>query len=145
MTARFINPGTTTVDLGPCQCPGTPHDRDTAEVREGLGWADLVDVRSADRTPGQRALILVTRAVASWTLLEADAEGRAVPVPVSEANVHRLDDATSDLLWPACYAAFEAAQAPLPNASGAPSPDSRPERDSSTLTTPTPARLTSSK
>ena len=140
--SRFATIGTTTVDLGPCQCPDTPHDRDSAEVYDVLGWDDLVDVRDRNRSAGSRALALVTHAVASWTLLERNGTG-TYPVPVTEANVHRLDDPTSDLLWPACWAAFQAAEAPLPNASGAPSRPSRPASASRTRKTTTPAKPTS--
>lgn len=143
--SRFRRSGTTTVPLGPCDCPGRPHaDGDSAEVLEVLGWADLVDVRGG-RSPGQQALILVTRAVASWTFLEQDGDGVTRPVPVTEANVDRLDEPTSDLLWPAAKLAYDAAEAPLPNASGEASQASPPESESSTPTTRTRERPTSSR
>lgn len=141
---RFAKPGTTTVPLGRCDCPDKPHpDGDSAEVYDILGWDDLVDIRDTAKSAGQRALTLVTRAVASWTLQERNGDGRNAPVRITEANVHRLDDVTSDLLWPTCLKAFEAAEAPLPNGSGEQSPASPPESSPSTPTIRTPAKPTS--
>lgn len=129
---------TTTVALGPCSCPDTPHaDGDSAEVVDVLGWDDLYGVTVAGGRHGDAAsaLTLVTRAIRSWTYTERGPDGKVRPVPVTEANVHRLDDPTSDLIWPLAWAAYEAAQAPLPNAPGEGSPPSQPATDSSTPTT----------
>lgn len=129
-------PATTTVALGACRCPGTPHAAgDTAEMYDVLGWGDLIDARNPNRSPGQRAVTTVTRAIASWTLLHEVPGVGVVPLPVTETNVGLLDDPTSDLLWPAAWAAFLAAEEPLPNPLGERSPASPPELSSQPSTT----------
>lgn len=146
--SRFIaslqGPATRTVPLGPCECPGTPHpDGDTAEVYEVLGWDDLYDVGVAAQTSAGAAMrLLVTRAVQSWTLLDG-LNGNAISVPIVEATVRLLDSATVNALAEAANAAYEKANAPLPNGSGEGSPRLQPELDTSTPTTPPAAKPTS--
>ena len=147
--SRFVTLKTRPVPLGPCQCPGTPHpDGDVAQVYSAIGWDDLVDVGSAP-TEGAGRRILVTRAIASWNLVELadvlDDDGNptgeqvAKPVPVVEASVRLLGDATLTMLADAVNEAYEAARDPVPNGSGALSPDSSSESASpSQPTTPTP-------
>jgi hypothetical protein len=124
--SRFLRVGTRTVDLGPCECPGTPHQRDTAEVYTALCWDDLVDVGLAP-TEGAARRLLVTRAIASWTLLDAEDGGEPRPVPITEETVRRLSPATVTKIAEAVGEAYAAAIAPPPNPSGAPSRPSRPE------------------
>lgn len=127
--SRFLDLETTTVPLGACQCPGTPHDEDTAEVYTVLGWDDLVDVAGAE-SDGAGRRILVTRAIASWNLLhEAERDGKTVilPVPVVEATVRLLGPETLEAVAEAVNAAYERAKSPVPNDSGAPSQDSSQE------------------
>jgi hypothetical protein len=113
--SRFAPSENVTVDLGECQCPGTPHEVDTAEIVGALGWDDLIDVGQAP-TQGAAQLLLVTRALVSWNL-----EDETGPVPVDEASVHRLDKVTVNLIAAKVNDLWEAATAPLPNVSAAPS------------------------
>lgn len=127
--SRFLDLDTTTVSLGACQCPGTPHEEDSAEVYTTLGWDDLVDVGEAPSEGAGRRL-LVTRAVARWNLVhEVEVNGKPtiMPVPIVEATVRLLDSATLAALAEAVNAAYEAARAPVPNDSGAPLADSSQE------------------
>lgn len=122
------------VPLGPCQCPGTPHpDGDEAQVYTVLGWPDLVDIGMAD-SEGAGRLVLITRAIARWNLVEL-ANGKPYPVPIVEASVRLLDDVTMTAIAEAANEAYEAARAPVPNVPDAPSPDSSPESAS-----PSPAK-----
>lgn len=140
---RFAAIGTTSVDLGPCRCPGTPHpDGDSAEVYDRLGWDDIVDIGLAD-TEGAARRAVLARAIARWTLVANDGDGDPASVPISEATVRLLDDATRAALWAVAETAFRISAAPLPNASGAPSRRSRRESASPTRTTPMPAKPTS--
>ena len=129
--SRFSSTATISVDLGVCECPGQPHERDSAEVYAELAWDDLVDIGSA-QSEGAARRLLVTRALASWTLIEAGPDGSLAAVPITEATVRRLGQPTLERLAGAVNAAFEAAGAALPNASGAASPRSQPAKPSST-------------
>ena len=147
--SRFIAPVneslTRTVPLGPCECPGSPHkDGDTAEVYRFLGWDDLLDVGvAANQSAGAGTRVLVTRAIASWTLEELNGDGTNHPVPVTESTVRLLNQASIDAVSVAVNEAYENAKAPLPNVSGEESPPSQPEPDTSILTTPQTAKPTS--
>ena len=126
--SRFIapvnEPLTRTVALGPCECPGTPHkDGDTAEVYTVLGWDDLYDVgEAAYQSAGAGKRVLITRAIAAWSLEERNGDGTNHPVPVVEATVRLLSPATIEAVTEAVNEAYERARAPLPNASGEASP-----------------------
>jgi hypothetical protein len=131
---------TRTVPLGPCDCPGAPHkDGDTAEVYRVLGWDDMVDIGGA-LTDGASRRILVTRAIASWTLEERNGDGTNHPVPIVESTVRLLDKKTLTALAESVNEAHTAAS--LPNASGEESPPS-PSATDPTPTTQTPAKPTS--
>ena len=134
---------TRTVSLGACQCPGTPHpDGDSAEVYRILGWDDLVDIGlAAQQSEGAAQRVLTTRALASWTLIEAGSAGPG-PVPIVESTVRLLDSATLNAIAEAVNEAYDKARAPLPNGSGEESPPSPPAA-TSTPTTPPTAKPTS--
>lgn len=138
---RFRELGTyPPTDLGPCQCPGTPHERDEAVQYTLLGWDDVADIAVAS-SEGAARRVMVTRSIASWTLLdwERDADGaptdRLAPVPITDATVRLLTKESADALWPRAFEAFSASRDPLPNGSGAGSPRSPQEPESSTPTT----------
>ena len=76
MNGNFISDGTRAVVLGPCLCPGTPHDEDTAQVLEEVPWDVLVDVELA--TGGEATRRLVAGTLAAWNLVDEDGD----PVPV---------------------------------------------------------------
>jgi hypothetical protein len=123
---NFTSDATTTVILGECRCPGRPHAEDTAEVLLELPWETLVDVGLLSGAAAYRRLI--TGALVGWNLTDADGE----PVPLSEVSRLRYD--RLDPIADAVNAAYQRAQAPLPNASGAPSRRSRRESASANPT-----------
>jgi hypothetical protein len=150
--SRFADAySTTTIPLGPCDCPGTPHERDEAVARTELGASAKARVGRAeiegavqhDPLAAHRQLVLET--VISWNLLwlapatDDGAERVAVPVPITPATVAELD---RDTLVPLAEAIdkFTADGSP-PNASGAPSPAS-PRGSASRIRTKTPTRGT---
>ncbi len=138
---RFLQLATRPVSLGPCQCPGSPHEEDTAEVYTVLGWDDLVDVGMAE-SEGAGRRILTTRAIASWNLVELD-DGEQKPVPVSEATVRLLGAETLETIAEAVNEAYARGRDPVPNASGAPSPaSSRGSASRSRKKSPTPTTST---
>jgi len=123
---NFTTTDTATVVLGECRCPGRPHDEDTAEVLLELPWETLVDVGLLSGAAAYRRL--VSGALVAWNLVNADGE----PVPVEA--VGRLRSDRLDPIADAVNAAYQRAQAPLPNASGAPSRRSRRESASANPT-----------
>jgi len=117
---NFASDATTTVPLGPCRCPGTPHDEDSAEVLDELPWDVLVEVGMLDGISAYRRLVL--GALVGWNLVDGDGQ----PVEITPALVGRLRADRLEPIAAAVNAAYQRAQAPLPNASGAPSRPSRP-------------------
>jgi hypothetical protein len=116
---NFTTDATATVVLGECRCPGRPHDEDTAEVYLELPWDVLVDVGLLSGGAAYRRL--VAGALVAWNLTDAAGD------PVPTAMITRLRADRLDPIAAAVNAAYERAQAPLPNASGAPSRRSRRE------------------
>jgi hypothetical protein len=131
---NFTSDATVTVVLGDCRCPGRPHDDDTAEVRTELSWDVLVDVGLLAGGAAYRRL--VSGALVAWNLTDIDGD----PVPIE--MVTRLRSDRIEAIARAVNEAFAKAQAPLPNASGAPSRRSRRVSASPDPTTPTPAKRT---
>jgi hypothetical protein len=116
---NFTSDATTVVVLGECRCPGRPHDEDTAEVYVELPWETLVDVGLLSGAAAYRRLIM--GALVGWNLVDAEGE----PVPLAEVSRLRYD--RLDPIADAVNRAYQKAQAPLPNGSGAPSRRSRRE------------------
>lgn len=129
---NFISEATDTVDLGECRCPGRPHDRDTAEICRELPWDVLVDVGLLSGSAAYRRLVF--GGLVGWNLVDVAGE----PVPITEETVRRLRSDRLDPIATAINAAFLRAQAPLPNASGAPSRRLRRESARQTRRTPRP-------
>ncbi len=117
---NFTSEETKHVVIGPCLCPGRPHDEDTAEVYREPTWEVLIDVGTLATGAAYRRLVVGT--LASWNLVDADGD----PVPVSQ--VVRLKTGRLDAIAGAVNEAYDRAKEPLPNASGAPS--RRPRRES---------------
>lgn len=115
--SRFADPNAVkTVDLGPCLCPGAPHESDWAKVR---AEADVSEVQRfegiAGKTAGEAA-DLMAGFIPEWNLLGANGEDW----PPSGESVTALKVATFRLLADAVAASVRDSSA-LPNASGGPS------------------------
>jgi hypothetical protein len=130
--SRFADPTRTgIVPLGPCQCPGTPHDRDEAVVRWDLGSSALARIGRAEldkaitRDPLAAWRQLILEAVVSWNLMLVDDDGGGVAAPLIPAVIAELDDATITTLAEAIDTLI-GSRGTLPNASGAPSVASSP-------------------
>ena len=99
--------------LGPCDCPGTPHDEDWAELRKEISGADWYVIAQGDTG---RSLALV---VADWNLVDNDGDR----VPITAQTLTDIDLATFNKIdgW------LEGHLRPptLPNASGGPSRNGR--------------------
>lgn len=141
--SRFADPmAVQTVSLGPCQCPGTPHEQDEAVIRWQLGASALARVGAAELSASRGDVYaswrqLITEATVSWNL-KVTYNGEVVDVPVTAATVAELDEDTLTTLAKAIDEAIQA-KGILPNASGAPSPASPQGSASPTPpSTPTP-------
>lgn len=158
MVTNYVDPAATrTADLGPCRCPvdPKPHARDSAEVVLRFGFGEKGRIRQAGRTLGIEASyqVMILLGTKSWTLVLPDGSAR----PIDSDQVSRLDeiivlgeeDDLGELRTPgfmqALLPAMQAGEpeAPLPNASGAPSSDGRSGSASPTQTTTTSPNSTS--
>lgn len=117
---RFADPSATrTVDLGTCECPGTPHPNDFIEIRSSLAPGECNAVFGITRLePRKQAAVLVDFLV-RWNLNGADGE----PMPLDADSLFLLDAPSQQALGEALgEVAVESAT--LPNRFGAPSPAS---------------------
>jgi len=131
---RFADPtDTDTIRLpGPCTCPGTPHEFETATIRRQLGGGERESIavagwgRSAGPYFDYEAAVteLIRVGTVAWTLQGADGK----PLDITFEQCHLLDQASRKVLSDAINAAhsdqIDAEQALLPNASSARSRDS---------------------
>jgi hypothetical protein len=143
--SRFADPtATAPVSLGPCQCPGRPHEQDEATVRWQLGASALARIGRAeldgavnhDPMAAYRQQVIET--LVSWNLLidgPADDGGKPVAVPINARSIAELD---IDTLKTLAEGADEliSNKGQVPNASGAPSPASPRGSASRTRTSP---------
>lgn len=112
---RFVDStATRTISVGPCECPGTPHEADEAVIRERLGYGPLLYIGVAP-TNEESVMRLVTQALLSWNFLGADGK----PVPVTRESIEALDANTAGIISEAVNAVVSETSPPLPNASGA--------------------------
>ena len=71
--SRFADPtAVETVTLGPCECPGTPHDEDWMELRTELGAEDAITIAGGDSIAALEVLVV------GWNLLDNDGTLAAV-------------------------------------------------------------------
>lgn len=136
--SRFADPtATASIDLGACQCPGTPHEADEAVVRwqisgsalARIGRAQLDSAVRGDPLAAYRQTVLET--VVSWNLLTEKGD----PAPIVESTVGELDVDTLRTIAEQADALITG-KGELPNASGAPSPASPRGSASPTRTPP---------
>lgn len=113
------------VDLGPCQCPNTPHEADRAFVRSELSGTEWALVFQGNT---ERALTIFIR---EWNLTDEDGD----PVLVDLSTVGALDTPTFQAIDD--WIGKNVAPPRLPNASGAPSRNGSRERGRRTPKTPT--------
>lgn len=126
--SNFADPSRVEVlPLGPCLCPGAPHERDEATYRleigggarkriSAYGWG-ITRGEWFDTSAAGNMLMVV--GIASWNLVGA--KGRAVPVTLDTVALLRED--RRDLIEETLDRVLGEQPATLPNASGAPSRD----------------------
>jgi len=109
---RFANPfQTETYVFGPCSCPGSPHEQDTADVlvrvspsaKARIGRAELEGAVRLDPLAAHRQMVV--EGVVRWNLLWPDPEAKdpatakGIPVPVNAASVELLEDLVPLAEW----------------------------------------------
>ncbi len=79
------------VDMGSCECPTRPHDRDIAHVRDRFHWAQARRVIAAAQRDeiGEAEIVLIMQGLLSWNLV-TDQDGELVPLPILRETVDRL-------------------------------------------------------
>lgn len=131
--SRFIDPkATMRFVIGPCECPGKPHDEDWVDVRAQLSGVEQQLINAAG--PADRLLMLLT----GWNLLESTGE----TAPLDAAHVSLVYGDWFDRFQEWLNANIKLT--PLPNASAVPSPDSSRGNGSHTPTPKTGATSTTS-
>lgn len=116
--SRFADPRVTRrLELGPCECPGTPHSSDWVEFRTQISSADLARVARADETDLESMALAVVDFVVGWNLLGPDGEN----VPISGATFLALQVDTLSQIVTGVVEVFTVDKATAPNPSSAPS------------------------
>ena len=137
------------VDLGPCDCPGTPHDHDHATIKDRFTYGDVRRILSAIATPGVEGLglgqqIMFWRAIVTWTKTGDDGQPLAV-------SLDAIDDLTPEQAQSLVAAvdnddyARQLGIPILPNRNGGSSPDGPVDSPISATSTPASSTTTDSE
>ncbi len=138
--SRFADPRrTATLALpGGCQCPGSPHEDDEWTYRTELGNSEILQAGARAMLPegGVNVIamqdVLLEVASVRWNLVDD-----AGAVPADAAHFRLLDETTRNAMLAALDEATAKTVAPVPNASGARSPNGSRASASRTRTHPT--------
>lgn len=115
--SRFADAtATKTVDLGPCECPGTPHESDWAKVRTEASAEEAERFVDTEKLTPEGAAEAVASFIPEWNLLGPNGE----PWPPSTDSVRALKMATVKIIAKAVAETINESVT-LPNASAAPS------------------------
>lgn len=118
--------------LGPCDCPGHPHEQDEAYIRDRLSGQEVAEYAS---TTNETAAATTAKYVLGWNLLGPKGEA----VAVTPESLLRLDAPTLSTLVDGLGTVIEQSVTPLPNgsavrsratsrANGSPTRTTRPRR-----------------
>lgn len=112
MPGRFVDrTRTRRVDFGACECPGTPHESDYADVRAELSSEEINDYTQADR---REVADVAARFIVEWNLW-----GPKGLEPISSQSLLDLMPLTLNVLVEGIAASIAESVAPVPNGSGA--------------------------
>lgn len=132
------------IAIGPCQCPGTPHDQDYVTIVERFGYGAKGQIREVARRSGPEASnqMVILLGVKEWSFVLPDNS----PRPIDAVQVANLPEPLVERLLEddILGLAFLADEEPLPNGSSALSPSGSPESATSTPTSPAPEPSTTS-
>ena len=128
--SRFADPrATRTVDLGACECPGTPHPRDEVVLRSEYSGSEIAAIAALGTDEEETAAAGFVPYIVSWNLHDPDGQ----PWPPSGESLLALKQATLSAIIEGITVGIRESIT-LPNASGAPSPAS--SRGSASRTRP---------
>jgi hypothetical protein len=126
--SRFADPDArTTVPLGPCECPGSPHDSDWAVLRSELSSSDVRRAIALDGLDDAGVAEGLVEFLPEWNLLGPKGEAW----PPSGESILALKMPTLKLLIGGLAKAV-AESSSVPNLSSVPSPGSSRGNASST-------------
>jgi hypothetical protein len=127
--SRFVDPeARRTVPLGPCDCPGTPHEQDEAYIRDRLSGQEIAQyAQSSNETAAE----VTAEFVLGWNLLGNKGEA----VAVTAASLLLLDAQSLSTLVNAISDVVVESSGAVPNGSGARSRASSRASASRTRTT----------
>ena len=100
------------VPLGPCDCPGSPHEQDVAYLRDRLSGQEVAEYAT---TTNETAAAVTAKYVLGWNLLGPGGEA----VAVTADSLLRLDAPTLSTLVDALGSVIEASVSAVPNGSAA--------------------------
>lgn len=113
--SRFVDSNATrTIPIGPCECPGTPHEQDEVVIHERLGYGPLLYIGVAP-TDEEGSMRMMIQTIISWNLLGADGK----PMPANRESIELLDGTTAGVIERAINAVVSETSPALPNGSGA--------------------------
>lgn len=119
--SRFADPAAVReVDLGACECPGTPHSRDWAKVRADLSGSELNILLNLGGLSQDEAAERIAPFIDSWNLLGPTGDDW----PPSPAALYALKGPTAQAIGAAIAAVVDEVIGPLPKPTGARSRDS---------------------
>lgn len=110
------------LNLGPCECPNTPHaNGDWVHVHEQQSYTDwLAIVDAGARGMEEYNRVRLQRRIKSWNLV--DDKGKAIPI--TAATLGELDQSTANKIHEFLNDLDNPEAVELPNDSGAPSVES---------------------
>lgn len=127
--SRFVDPeARRTVSLGPCDCPGTPHEQDEAYIRDKLSGQEIAQYAQASN---ETAADVTAEYVLGWNLLGNKGEA----VPVTAASLLLLDAPSLSTLVGAISEVVVESSGAVPNGSAVRSRGSSRANGSQTRTT----------
>lgn len=149
---------TTHIELGPCECPRSPHkDGDWADVKDRLQFGDvrrIAGVLSGIALDG--TAMMIARSIVAWNLTDAEAKPIHIPVHdngwtdlttvdgLSIEQSQKLREVIDTERYAVQLLSESAKPDPLPNPSSGPSADGSAETSTPTPTTsPTSSPTTS--
>ena len=80
------------VDLGPCECPKTPHDKDWMKVRPKLTYGEFLELGEKAREGARQGeFYLFATKIIEWSWVDEKGE----PVPIDFETFDNLDPMTA--------------------------------------------------
>ena len=100
------------VELGPCECPGKPHDTDTIRIRKHISYPDMLHIGDAASMGSVEAVWTVFNIrVGGWNLV--DEKGK--PLALSRSVWQNLSESLAEKVNNAIGEAEDGDETELPN------------------------------